>query len=195
MILLLISASRVARVTGMSNQCPTQVFFFFFFVVLGLELRAYTSGHSVSPFLWFFFRDRVSQTICLGWLWTSILLISASWVVMIIGVSHWCPTQGLVLDGGRPPSGHNNSDSVELRLYLGCSSLWVRENRVAVAAWGQKRYVCNFGAPLSISPLILEVDGKLQQSAKGESLRIQTFHQWRDAHWIKDLTSWGVSAR
>jgi hypothetical protein len=29
------------------------------------------------------------RTICLGWLWTVILLISASWVVRITGMSHW----------------------------------------------------------------------------------------------------------
>jgi hypothetical protein len=34
------------------------------------------------------FWDRVSETICLGWLWTMILPISASWVARIIGVSH-----------------------------------------------------------------------------------------------------------
>jgi hypothetical protein len=31
----------------------------------------------------------VSQTICPGWLETSILLISASWVARITGMSHW----------------------------------------------------------------------------------------------------------
>jgi hypothetical protein len=35
--------------------------------------------------------DRVSQTVCLGWLWTTILLISASRVAKITGVSHDCP--------------------------------------------------------------------------------------------------------
>jgi hypothetical protein len=30
-------------------------------------------------------------TVCSGWLWTLILLISASWVAGITGVSHWCP--------------------------------------------------------------------------------------------------------
>jgi hypothetical protein len=30
-------------------------------------------------------------TICLGWLWTVILLMSAFWVVGITGMSHWCP--------------------------------------------------------------------------------------------------------
>jgi hypothetical protein len=33
-------------------------------VVLTFELRAYTLSHSLSPFLWFFFQDRVLQTIC-----------------------------------------------------------------------------------------------------------------------------------
>jgi hypothetical protein len=33
---------------------------FFFFVVLGLELRAYTLSHCTSPFLLRIFRDRVS---------------------------------------------------------------------------------------------------------------------------------------
>jgi hypothetical protein len=41
-------------------------------------------------FLWRIFWDRVSWTICLGWFRTAILLVSASWVARIIGVSHWC---------------------------------------------------------------------------------------------------------
>jgi hypothetical protein len=64
--------------------------FFFFFVALGLEYRAYTLSHSISPFCVRYFWDRVSWTICPGWLWTAILLISA-WVARIIGVSHWHP--------------------------------------------------------------------------------------------------------
>jgi hypothetical protein len=52
--------------------------FFFFFFSLGFELRAYTLSHSTSPFFVIFFLDRVSQTICPGWLQTTILLISAS---------------------------------------------------------------------------------------------------------------------
>jgi hypothetical protein len=35
------------------------------------------------------FRNRVSWTICLSWLRTAILLLSASRVARIIGVSHW----------------------------------------------------------------------------------------------------------
>jgi hypothetical protein len=35
------------------------------------------------------FQDRVSWTICSDWLWTAILLISASWAARITDVSHW----------------------------------------------------------------------------------------------------------
>jgi hypothetical protein len=38
-----------------------------------------------------YYQGRVSQSICQGWLWTSILLASASWVARITGVSHWHP--------------------------------------------------------------------------------------------------------
>jgi hypothetical protein len=72
--------------------------FFFLFAVLGLELRAFTLSHSTSLiFEDHFFWDRVSWTICQGWLRTMILLISATWVARITGVSHWHPAQGLVL--------------------------------------------------------------------------------------------------
>jgi hypothetical protein len=58
-------------------------------VVLGFELRAvYHLSHSTSPFFCDgCFQDRVSQTICLSWLWIMILLISASWVAGITGVT------------------------------------------------------------------------------------------------------------
>jgi hypothetical protein len=46
-------------------------------------------SQSTSHFLWRDFQDRVSQTICLGLAFNSILLISASWVARIIAVSHW----------------------------------------------------------------------------------------------------------
>jgi hypothetical protein len=48
----------------------------------------YSLSHSTSPFLWWVFQDRFSWTICLEWLQTVILLISASWVARITGVSH-----------------------------------------------------------------------------------------------------------
>jgi hypothetical protein len=48
-----------------------------------------TSGpYFCDGFLW----DKVSRTICLGWLQTVILLISASRVARIIGISHQWPT-------------------------------------------------------------------------------------------------------
>jgi hypothetical protein len=46
-----------------------------------------TSLISVKCFFW----DRVSKTTCQGWLRTNILLISASRVARITGVSHQCP--------------------------------------------------------------------------------------------------------
>jgi hypothetical protein len=65
--------------------------FCFVFMVLGFVLRAYILSYSISTFCGGFFRDRVLRTICLGWLQTAILLISASWVTRITGVSHQHP--------------------------------------------------------------------------------------------------------
>jgi hypothetical protein len=48
--------------------------FFFFFMALGFELRAYTLSHSTSLLLWRVFWNRISWTIYLGWLRTTILL-------------------------------------------------------------------------------------------------------------------------
>jgi hypothetical protein len=67
---------------------PLSVLFFFFF-----STRAWTQGlhqsHSTSPFfVKGFFWDRVSWTICTGWFQAAILLISASWVARIAGVSY-----------------------------------------------------------------------------------------------------------
>jgi hypothetical protein len=52
--------------------------------VLGLELKAscllgrcFMLEPLHQPFCFGYFQDRVSQTICLGWLWTESLLISA----------------------------------------------------------------------------------------------------------------------
>jgi hypothetical protein len=62
-------------------------------VVLGFELNGYPLSHATSPFCDAYFQNRVLWTICLGWLWMAILLIAASWVVRIAGVSHWYPAQ------------------------------------------------------------------------------------------------------
>jgi hypothetical protein len=47
-----------------------------------------------------FFLEIVPQTICPGWLRTVILLISASWVARITGVSHWCAAVTSILQKG-----------------------------------------------------------------------------------------------
>jgi hypothetical protein len=48
--------------------------------------------------VWYFL-DRVSKTICSGWLWTAVLLISASWVVRTTGVSHWHSADSFIKKG------------------------------------------------------------------------------------------------
>jgi hypothetical protein len=53
--------------------------------------RLYHLSHTSSPFCSGYFRDGVSWTVCLGCPQIAILLISASQVTRITGVSHWCP--------------------------------------------------------------------------------------------------------
>jgi hypothetical protein len=73
------------------------VFLFFFLEVLWFELKTscllgrHSTAWATLPALFCvgYFWDRVSGTICLRWLQTTILLICASWVVMIIGMSHY----------------------------------------------------------------------------------------------------------
>jgi hypothetical protein len=61
---------------------PLVIFFF--------STRVWTQGLHLEPLHQsFFVCDRVLQTICWGCLWTAILLISASWVARISGMSHW----------------------------------------------------------------------------------------------------------
>jgi hypothetical protein len=63
--------------------------FFFFFGSTGL----WTQGLHLEPLhlvIFIFFLVRVWWTIWLGWLPSAILLISASWVAGITGVSRWC---------------------------------------------------------------------------------------------------------
>jgi hypothetical protein len=66
--------------------------FLFFFAVLGLELRPTHLKPLHQPFfVKGFLQDWVSQTVCLGWLQTVILLISASPVAQMTGVSQQHP--------------------------------------------------------------------------------------------------------
>jgi hypothetical protein len=75
-------------------HCYPSVLFFFFFFFFFLWCWSLNSGptpQATPPALFLcdgFFQDRVTGTIHLGWLWTSILLISASWVAGITGMSH-----------------------------------------------------------------------------------------------------------
>jgi hypothetical protein len=56
-------------------------------------LRGYSTIQATTPALFHvgYFWDRDLRIICLGWFWTMLLLISASWVARITGMSHWCP--------------------------------------------------------------------------------------------------------
>jgi hypothetical protein len=73
---------------GRWNSKP--FFFFFFFQFLGLNSGPIPWATPQALFCDGYFRDRVSWTICSGWLWTLILLICASWIARITGVSHRC---------------------------------------------------------------------------------------------------------
>jgi hypothetical protein len=80
-------------------------YFFFFTPELGPELRAYTLSHSTRPppfFLWWVFFEIGSHELFawagFEWLWTLILLISASWGVGTIGMSHWCLAKRVLLN-------------------------------------------------------------------------------------------------
>jgi hypothetical protein len=50
--------------------------------------RLYCLSYTSSPFCSYYFGDGVSRVICLGWSQIAILLISASQVVRITGMSH-----------------------------------------------------------------------------------------------------------
>jgi hypothetical protein len=88
-----ISVSQVSMITRMSHWHPIYflhyLFIYLFIAVLGLELRAFTLSHSTRPFCDGYFQDRVSRTICLGWLRPMTLLNSASWAARIIDMNHW----------------------------------------------------------------------------------------------------------
>jgi hypothetical protein len=79
------TGSRQSRLYGKNPIPPT----FFFFAVLEFDLRGYTLSQSTSPIFVKGFQDRVSRTICPGWLQTAIFLLSAR----VIGVSHQCPNK------------------------------------------------------------------------------------------------------
>jgi hypothetical protein len=69
------------------HSFPSVSFFFFCGTgawTQGLHLEPLHQPYFCEGFLW----DKVLQTICLGWLWTAILLISASRVARITDMSH-----------------------------------------------------------------------------------------------------------
>jgi hypothetical protein len=72
--------------------------FFFFICHTGVWTQCLHFEPLCQPcFVLDFFQYRVKQTICTGWLWTTILLITASWVARIIAVSHQHPALMVLL--------------------------------------------------------------------------------------------------
>jgi hypothetical protein len=82
-----------------ATTLPLRYFFsfFFFFFLLYWGLNSGPIPWATLPALFWerFFWDRVSQTICLGWLWTMILLISASCNPRFTGISHQHPARSI----------------------------------------------------------------------------------------------------
>jgi hypothetical protein len=81
---------------GQPHLQSLRTIFFFFLCSTGFELSVscFLGRHSTTwttPLALLcvvFFQDRVSWTICLDWLQTTILVISASWVARTTGKSH-----------------------------------------------------------------------------------------------------------
>jgi hypothetical protein len=68
-------------------------FLLFFFFSTGVWTQGLDFEPLHQPFLTDgLFRDRVFRNICPDWLWTTILLISASWVAGITDMNHQCLT-------------------------------------------------------------------------------------------------------
>jgi hypothetical protein len=84
----------LVKVCGWYNlSCLSEISGWFFFFLRCWDLNSWPTPWATPPALFcdVFFQDRVLQTFCLGWLRTSILLVSASWVARITGKSHWHP--------------------------------------------------------------------------------------------------------
>jgi hypothetical protein len=92
-LMLLISTNLLLLSFLSTNIQWTFFFFLFFFCGTGVWTQGLHLEPLHQPFLWFvlfclFFQDRVFWTICPGWLPAAILLISASSVARITGMSY-----------------------------------------------------------------------------------------------------------
>jgi hypothetical protein len=93
---LLEEAARFQRKASNSvslNRDSNHIDLIFFFLSFFLRYWSLNSGLHLKPLLqpfimMGFFKDRILQNYLPGWLQTAILLISASWVAWITGVSH-----------------------------------------------------------------------------------------------------------
>jgi hypothetical protein len=80
---------------SISRKCSVRNFLFFWY----WNLNSGPTPWATPPALFCegFFWERNLWTICLGWLWPAILLISASWVARIIGASHRLPARNFLI--------------------------------------------------------------------------------------------------
>jgi hypothetical protein len=85
--------SLIIAATSWENDFSSLSWFLALAGVITMKVISFCcTGTWIQPFFCDgFFWDRVSQTICLGWFQSEILLISDSWVARITGMSHWCP--------------------------------------------------------------------------------------------------------
>jgi hypothetical protein len=101
---LYFSKSSLSPLTSLYREMTAFIFSFFLSFFFFCGTRAWIQGLYLEPLhqpfvfcvcvcvfvcVLVIFEIGSCRTICLGWLWTGILLISASWVARIIGVRHW----------------------------------------------------------------------------------------------------------
>jgi hypothetical protein len=115
-----------------SNHLFSALVFLFCFVFLqywGLNSGPSSSATPPALFCVGYFWDRVS-----GWLWTVVLLISASWVARITCVSHQRPASALFLSMYQGAKNHNTSEeNLQLRAENSPSK---HQGTVMPAMWG-----------------------------------------------------------
>jgi hypothetical protein len=75
-------------ITWVTLAVLSWIFFFFFFCGSGIWTQALHLDPLHQNFLMHFIKIGFLELFALGWLWTTVLLISASWVARITGMSH-----------------------------------------------------------------------------------------------------------
>jgi hypothetical protein len=93
------------------------------------------------PFLWW-----VTGTICLGWLQTAILLISASWVARLTGVSHWCPAGTILVYLCVPGVWNYSRWCLDSQHYVGLDIGWLQILSTSFFFFNSQAYLSNWNS-------------------------------------------------